>query len=429
MFGGTYLCRRRSRGGRSYCSSRSTCCWGCRSGLHEHFVRIPSKEQGQEVLSVGVHSEENAGYASLAEPLEILFADECLVGVAVARHHQARREHRGADAVPQQSPAHRQTQGAQHLTAELVGRQGHQLQQLVELWNHLKRSDERASAARCQGVEHGSILSGRNHERTPLVVDGHHAHLLRGFDEEHDGVEQRRLERRECGLAPFLGHHRLLQHRWVQGLLQLGGGGVRLGHADGAHHAVQVDEELPEDGQRDGRVEDGGDGAHMRQLLHWARVGEGERGDGQQHPGGNHLGLPRTHAVQVQRGEGVRRNEAVQRQDLLHLNGGHQGASALANDVHAGAHGGQLGGEGRGHRGVSELHHGDLAGVNVRGEGGGVRGDGVGTQPLVALLHAPLLLRHHLAHGRLGRLERDPGLARCLQPAHLLHVPHLLHLL
>lgn len=33
------------------------------------------------------------------------------------------------------------------------------------------------SAARCQGVEHGSILSGRNHERTPLVVDGHHAHL------------------------------------------------------------------------------------------------------------------------------------------------------------------------------------------------------------------------------------------------------------
>ena len=58
-----------------------------------------------------------------------------------------------------------------------------------------------------------------------------------------------------------------------------------------------------------------------------------QEADRHEHPVNCHLIVAKLDAIQVLYTQTVGRNEAVQREDLVHLDGGHEGAATLTNDM------------------------------------------------------------------------------------------------
>ena len=60
--------------------------------------------------------------------------------------------------------------------------------------------------------------------------------------------------------------------------------------------------------------------------------GDTQEADGHEHPSDRDLVITELDSIQVLHAETVRRNQAVQSEDLVHLYGGNEGAPSLPND-------------------------------------------------------------------------------------------------
>lgn len=116
--------------------------------------------------------------------------------------------------------------------------------------------------------------------------------------------------------------------------------------------------ELAEQGEEDVGAEDVRVGPGGREGVQRPGVGDEQEEGRREDPAYGRLDVPELDAVQVHDAQNVGRRQAVEPQDLEHLESGHEGAPALPDDVDRWPDGRVLGRERRGHGGIAELHDG-----------------------------------------------------------------------
>ncbi|KAG9766035.1 putative cation transporting ATPase, partial [Aureobasidium melanogenum] len=215
-----------------------------------------------------------------------------------------------------------------------LGGEGDKLQLLVDLGHELGCAGECNSSNHDNTVVHALVLLDGLTERTTLVVNGEGGNLLDQLQEVDGRVEKRGLEfTLEIDI----------------GLLGLGA----------LHVSGNVDQNV---GLRSllGKCFNGLEDTlasieSNTQRLTYLGTRDGEEADTHQHTTDGDLTIAELDTVKVQHTQTVGRDQAVQSQDLVHLDGSNESATTLADDVRNGDNVGQLTSERSSNRGITKL--------------------------------------------------------------------------